>query len=262
MMYKRRRKRRVSMGGLLEGSMKGLRPVNERNIERILDKSLELTDSMLQLLLSSKDDLKRLCGVGAGGVSSGLVASNVETLSVETLAKHANKKKLMEIVEKINKAYVEYHKTIDNLSELGKGQDNEEDMDDIDDDDDLEEEYSFTKNKYNYYDKAEEKSTTKRPYHRKQPYNKKHIKSEPLSYQGNHHEISQDDSSSFYDKNNHDSISIEDTSWQIKKEKPWDWSEERGHDADVSNDLVMTCEPGSDDESLYNVGFPKFRRNY
>ena len=30
--------------------------------------------------------------------------------------------------------------------------------------------------------------------------------------------------------------------------------------SNVSDDLWMSCEPGSDDESLYNVGFPKYNR--
>lgn len=276
-MYKRRRKRRVSMAGLLEGGIKGAKPVNERNIERVLDRSLHLTDSMLQLLLSSKDDLKRLCG----GV-------NVEAVAAEKLAKTANNKKLMEIVEKINKAYVEYHKTIDNIAELGKGEDGEEEEEyEDDDDDDDEEDYQMSKGKHGRFDNGDEGGMVvkKRPYHRKQPYNKKQQVKNEGGYDGSggvgygggssggggnlihHHTSVVGDKNNYYsNKNNTNNATneAETRPWEIKKEKPWDWPEDKGHDLDpnVSNDLVMTCEPGSDDETLYNVGFPKFNRNY
>ena len=293
------------MGGLLEG-VKGHRPVNERNIERILDRSLHLTDSLLQLLLASKDDLKRLCGVGAGTTTTGGGGGgSVEAISVERLAKHANNKKLMEIVDKINKAYVEYHRTIDDLTELGKvaegeEEEEEEEYDEVeneeDEEDEDDDEYHNSKSKYRRYDNGDE-VVKKRPYNRRQPYHRRQVKTEHLGYHGNtahhhgtaavgnqgdssfdhHHDNNNNnnnnsDNNNYFNNNNNSNnrardqeLGLENAPWQIKKEKPWDWSEEdKGHDLDpnVSNDLVMTCEPGSDDETLYNVGFPKFSRNY
>ncbi|ESN92377.1 hypothetical protein HELRODRAFT_194235 [Helobdella robusta] len=136
---KKKRKKRIPNS--VEGpSRPGLTcPINDRNVENVLDRTLLVTESLQQVLNNFKEDLKRVGG-----------SSTAESKPVGI-------KKRIEIADKLTNAYVDYQQAIDDIGELGRGyliadeeDDDEEDDgdedevdeegvddDDVDDDDDV-----------------------------------------------------------------------------------------------------------------------------
>lgn len=209
-------------------------PINERNVENILDRTLLVTESLQQLLNSYKDELKR---VGGGQSLSGTM-------------KVAGIKKRIEIAKKMTKAYVNYQQAIDDIAELGRS---EEELDEEDYD---EEEYyddGFGKERFDELE-ADSDAAPVKSHRAVADERKAQKKSEPPRNYPAPSRFSEFDDS--------------DRSWReemvaAKENKYWYGKdgysgEELSYGTNVSDDLWMSCEPGSDDETIYNVGFPKF----
>ena len=209
-------------------------PINERNVENILDRTLLVTESLQQLLNSYKDELKR---VGGGQSLSG-------TMKVTGI------KKRIEIAKKMTKAYINYQQAIDNIAELGRS---EEELED-EEYDEAEEDYyddSFGKEQDELEGDAD--SVLVKSHHAMVDKRKAQKKSEPPRNYPAPSRFSEFDDS--------------DRSWRgemvaAKENKYWYGrdgysGEELSYGTNVLDDLWMSCEPGSDDETIYNVGFPK-----
>ena len=78
-------------------------PIDETNVDAVLDRSIEVTHSMRQLLSSLKDDLRRMGG-GA---------------NMTPALKPVHVRRRVEVAEKLARAFIEYRTSIDAISETG-----------------------------------------------------------------------------------------------------------------------------------------------
>lgn len=83
-------------------------PFNENNVEEVLSELMEHTEAMRRKMASMKDDMRRVCGTGA------------------SLRTKEQQNKGIEVSQRLQKAYLSYTMTLENIERWNETQNNEE----------------------------------------------------------------------------------------------------------------------------------------